>query len=171
MGPFSRESLGATNWQRCNILWLNLRGSDSDFDGAYVTTAEALGLVSSDHRDLADLVNAAEVIIDATPWKVLRRIAVDVFWDVYDDADWGCYEAAEVDWRTSHQMLEDAQFDDGRCRPCGLGVPLVLPDFTSPAGLPATTTPHQAITTMVLRGRLSWDDVARWIREDAIPVL
>lgn len=142
--------LGRTNMARCHNLWLNLRGRSCDFDDCTVATAEALGFVVDRWADVFETIDAAAELVDAAPWPVVSRVAVDVYWDVRgSDRCWA--PGTGLDWRTRVERTDDTLFDGDVCRLCR-----DLPE------IPARE--HRRIGGVLASGRVSWDEMAAEVR-------
>lgn len=146
---YERPIVEGNHISRCLRLWTNLRGASSDFDDLSFAVAETLGFarVPSPESFSADL-NAADDFINRQPWRKVRQSAVDTFFERYDTPESDCYEPDRLDWRTWDQRVADAQFLNGRCRWCQLGIG-------------GGSTAHAEISGVVASGRRTVDDIER----------
>jgi len=141
-----RTVLGDTNLARACNLWLNLAGHAWDFDDLQQELAVRLGWVDDPGLNLAEFLDATATVIEAASWELVRRHAVEAFFDLASDA---CTPCGELDMRSFDEVCDDTQFDvDGHCRLCELD-----PDPSADRGL------HRDVAAALACGRLSWDQV------------
>lgn len=147
-----RGVVSPRNSGRCYALWTVLRGAGCDFDDLIFAVAEHLGYEhpTGGGCDLFESLAECHDIVNLASWRVVRSIAVDVFFEKRGGPDSRCYEPHEMDYRTFDEIADDFQFDGNGCRLCMLdGLP---EDLDSPEG-------HRHIARMLASGRVKPSDM------------